>query len=419
MLHLFRSKKNSLKWILWVVIMALGAGMVLLFVDPPSGPSGAFGQDLATVCERTISIAEFQRNYRQMLQQYEEQFNLSKQDPNLLKQLRLGEQALNQLISDYAVSCEAERLGLSATDQEISRKIVTYPVFQDAASGQFIGVERYQQILQANNLTTSEFEDGIRRQILHGKLVHLLTDGIEPGPEAVKREYADRNLESKVRYVFFDKDDVRDEDIEQEELREFFEANSSQYTIPEQRKIKYLSVPLDADRVEVSPAMLEARMSEIPESLQIRASHILFRVPPEGDFTEARRKARRVLAEIRKGADFAEMARLHSEDESAAAGGDLEFFGSGQMVPEFEKAAFALAEGGVSDPVKTPFGIHLIKATSVPASVEESQRQVAEFQLRREEMEKAAEGRARSLLAELKAGWSGRNRSWRGRPGVG
>ena len=87
---------------------------------------------------------------------------------------------------------------------------------------------------------------------------------------------------------------------------------------------------------------------------QIRASHIL---------VEDDRLADKLYDRISKGADFASLAKKHSKCPSGKKGGDLGFFHKGQMVPEFEKAAFDLDMNGLSKPVKTKFGYHLIKVT--------------------------------------------------------
>ncbi|WP_281273759.1 peptidylprolyl isomerase [Biomaibacter acetigenes] len=101
-------------------------------------------------------------------------------------------------------------------------------------------------------------------------------------------------------------------------------------------------------------------MFKLP-SPEIRASHIL--VPTEDE-------ANKVLAEIKAGEDFAELARKYSTDPgSKDKGGDLGYFGKGKMVPEFEKAAFALKQGEVSQPVKTQFGYHIIKVTGERTSL--------------------------------------------------
>jgi peptidyl-prolyl cis-trans isomerase C len=104
---------------------------------------------------------------------------------------------------------------------------------------------------------------------------------------------------------------------------------------------------------------------------QVRASHILCKVDPKATKAEkekAKEKAEKLLKEIKGGKDFAELARANSDCPSKEKGGDLDFFGQGQMVPEFEKAAFALKPGEVSDVVETQFGYHIIKVTEKKAA---------------------------------------------------
>jgi len=103
---------------------------------------------------------------------------------------------------------------------------------------------------------------------------------------------------------------------------------------------------------------------------QVRASHILIKpdtTDPNADPNEAkataRAKAQDLLKQIKDGADFSELAKTNSSCPSSAKGGDLNFFGRGQLVPPFEKAAFALKVGQVSDVVETQFGYHIIKVT--------------------------------------------------------
>jgi peptidyl-prolyl cis-trans isomerase C len=99
---------------------------------------------------------------------------------------------------------------------------------------------------------------------------------------------------------------------------------------------------------------------------QVRASHILVRVAPDADAkTKAQAKAEidSVLKDVKGGGDFAKLAQQHSQDGSAAQGGDLGYFPRGQMVPEFDKVAFTLPVGQVSGIVTTQFGYHILKVT--------------------------------------------------------
>ncbi len=96
----------------------------------------------------------------------------------------------------------------------------------------------------------------------------------------------------------------------------------------------------------------------------VKASHILVKSEEGADeakVAEAKKKIEKVLAEVKKGADFAAAAKQYSEGPSGPNGGDLGFFSRGQMVPPFEEKAFALKKGQISDIVKTKFGFHIIK----------------------------------------------------------
>lgn len=104
---------------------------------------------------------------------------------------------------------------------------------------------------------------------------------------------------------------------------------------------------------------------------QVRASHILITPKKDEGSTDAtpeekakaKAKAEGLLKQIKEGADFAALAKANSDCPSAAKGGDLNFFGRGQMVPPFDKVAFAMETGKISDLVETRFGYHIIKVT--------------------------------------------------------
>jgi peptidyl-prolyl cis-trans isomerase C len=136
----------------------------------------------------------------------------------------------------------------------------------------------------------------------------------------------------------------------------------------------------------------------------VRASHILIRVDEKAD-AAAKKRARteidEVLKQARAGADFAKLAQQHSQDGSAAQGGDLNYFPRGQMVPAFDKAAFALKPGQISNVVQTQFGYHIIKVTDHrPArtvSYDEASGQIKQFLT-----EQRKQQHAEAFIADLK-----------------
>jgi peptidyl-prolyl cis-trans isomerase C len=103
---------------------------------------------------------------------------------------------------------------------------------------------------------------------------------------------------------------------------------------------------------EAMKKVYEDASKQITSEVEVRARHIL---------VETEDEAKAVVEELKKGADFAELAKKKSKDPGASDGGDLGFFTKDQMVPEFSAVAFALEPGKTSDPVKSQFGWHVIK----------------------------------------------------------
>ncbi len=402
MLALFRRKQSGLKWVLWLVIFALGFGMVLFFVDAPATSStGLSSQEAAVVAGTTITASEFRTRYIQVVETYRKLYRLDQQDPKVVQQLRLGETALNGLIAEYAAVYGAEQLGLHVTDAETADFITRQPVFRE--SERFIGKDRYERILQANNLTIRQFEKGIQRRIAHDKLERILTDGIFSSPDEVEQEFRNRNQEVRVQYVAIDPAEIAPSEIEEEKLQGYYKDNQEKYRIGEKRTVRYVSVRVDPQTVTISEEQLQARLAEVTDTQQVRVSHILISAEEGEADGLARKKAEDLLKQIRGGGNFAVLAEEHSNDiGSSQRGGDLGFFGRGKMVPEFEEVAFSLKPGQISDLVRTPFGYHIIKGWEVAAKMADSRRPIAEFELRQNEAHKQAGELATKIANQLK-----------------
>lgn len=398
MLPVFRRKREWLKWLLLLVIVALGVTTVLLFVDTPTGLTGTIGtQEVARVSGEPITAAQFGRYYRQLVDIYRQAYNLQQNDPAALEQLGVGQAALNQLISQYAAYHAAQEMGLSVPPGELVERITE--MFQD--NGQFVGSERYREILRSNNLTPKEFEDSIRRSLMMEKLREILTDGIAPTPSEIREEYLETVQEVRIDYVMVDPSELLEETASDEELRSYYEENKESFRRPERRQIEFIRAYVSPTQVSVTPEQIEQELEGLPSEEQVHARHILIRA--EEDEAAARERAEELLLRVRGGEGFEKLAEQFSEDPgSAVRGGDLGFFGRGQMVPEFEEAAFGLEPGEVSGLVQTPFGFHIIMAIARTDS--SSRRPAAEYNARVAEAERQSEKLASELIEELRDG---------------
>jgi peptidyl-prolyl cis-trans isomerase D len=374
MLDRMRRHKAWLKWSLAIVVVAF----VLLYVPSfltPAGVGAAPSDVVATVEGREITVRAYQVAYQQQVGQlqgaYGDQIN-----EQLLRQLGIAQQVVQQLIDEEAVLAEADRLGVTVNDGELRSRIVRIPGFQE--DGRFIGTERYRQILASQRppLRESEFERQLRQALVAEKLQGAVTDWIQVSAADVEEEYRRRNERVQLELATFTADRFR-EGVEptDEEITVYFAANVEDYRVPEKRRVRYLSIDAEALRntMTTTPQEVEARYRQnlqtysTPE--QVRARHILFSTE-EADEAEVRAEAEAVLEQARGGGDFEALAREHSDDASnAPMGGDLDYFGRGAMVPEFENAAFALEPGEISDLVQTPYGFHIIKVEDKRAAM--------------------------------------------------
>lgn len=174
------------------------------------------------------------------------------------------------------------------------------------------------------------------------------------------------------------------------------------------RKREWITSRIETEP-EVAEAEIEGFYNENPDNFQqeeqVRASHILLMTPDdlsEEEVAEKKRALEAIAKKLEEGADFAELAKEHSEDPgSKEKGGDLDYFTRERMVPEFAEAAFSLKPGEVSDIVKTQFGYHLVKVTDKKEArtipLEESKERIEGF-LKEQKQQKALD----QLLTALK-----------------
>lgn len=219
---------------------------------------------------------------------------------------------------------------------------------------------------QAGQVVPPQFRDQVYRSILD-RLVsfHLLVQESGARQLSVEEEEVEAEL-ARLRGNFPTEEAFTQRLIEwQTDLETLRDETRKDLLIGKVLDLEVLPA-LKIDETGVR-AFYEQHQSEFRQPMAMRASHVLIAIgmdAGEAEKTKARSTAEDVRARARQGADFAALARQHSQDETTApAGGELGFVEQGQTVEPFEKALFALNPGEISEVVESPFGFHVIKAT--------------------------------------------------------
>ena len=366
MLDRMRRHKGWLKWSLALVVLTFVVFYIPDFLTTSTG--AAPNEVLAEVEGEPIMVGTFTRRYNAQVTAYRNAYGGQMND-QLLKQLGIDRQILQQLIDEEAMVAESRKQGMTVNDVEIRQRILALPGFQE--NGKFVGEQRYRQILQFQNppLSTTEFENSLRRALQIEKLRTALTGWMSVSDSDVIAEFRNRNEKVKLEIVPVTADAFKSQvTITDAELVPYFDKTKDKYRIGEKRKVKYALVNVDQVRATVTvpeaeiASFYQQNLAQYQSPAQVRASHILFKLEGKDD------KAVQALAEevLKKAkapnADFAALAKQYSEDDTNNMnGGDLDYFGRGRMVAEFEQAAFSMKAGEMSNLVKTAFGFHIIK----------------------------------------------------------
>ena len=410
MLDRMRRHKGWLKWSLALVVLTFVVFYIPDFLTTSTG--AAPSEVLAEVEGEPITVGAFTRRYNAQINAYRNAYGGQIND-QLIKQLGIDRQILNQLVDEEAMVAESRKQGLTVSDVEIRERILALPGFQE--NGKFVGEQRYRQILQFQNppMTTADFELSLRRALQIEKLRNALTGWMSVGDAEVAAEFRKRNEKVKLEVVPVTAEAFKSQvAVSDAEVAAAFEKSKELYRVGEKRKIKYALLNVDQLRQTITvpesevAAFYQQSLSQYQSPAQVRASHILFKTDGK-DESAVKAKAEEVLKMAQApGADFAALARKFSEDESNNAnGGDLDYFGRGRMVAEFEQAAFSMKNGEISDLVKTAFGFHIIKVVD---NKPETTRPLAEVRSEIEEQLKwrnaqaEAEKIAKSLEATVK-----------------
>ena len=326
---------------------------------------------LAVVNGTEIPYRDFQQNYERTIDSYKQQFG-GQLPQGFLQNSGLKEQVLDQLIQSELLRQGAEKAGIVIGKEAIQRKIKEMAAFNN--NGRF-DLANYKAVLERNKLSPTSFEAGIRNDLLMNRVLAALgAFSVVPGQE-VRQWIEYIGQEIKLAYAAVNSEDyIAQVKVADDALAAWYETAQHNYKTAPQCKLHYLSFHYNDDLKQVTvndeavPTYYREHADTYNTPEKRRARHILFKVAADDSpETKGAKKteAEKILAQIKKGGDFSQLAGQFSEDTTKAKGGDLGLFTRGQMVQPFEDSAFALKKGEVSGVVETVFGYHIIKLEEI------------------------------------------------------
>ncbi|HWS03320.1 MAG TPA: SurA N-terminal domain-containing protein, partial [Gammaproteobacteria bacterium] len=349
----------------------------------------------AMVNDVEITIPEYrfakQQQTQRMRNMLGEQF-----DSGLVNTAEFKSAVLNRLVEEELLVQAATTAGFAISDGLLAAQIHAIPDFQE--DGKF-SQKKYQQLLSQQGLNTQSFEQQYRRSLLINQYLGGLSGTAVVARQNVEQGMRLQGQERKLRYLRVPVARYQDKvEVKPEAVSAFYESNKARFMEPEQVKLQYLELSLDSltKGLTATDAEIEQMYASEKERLTVaeqrRARHILIKAE-EGASKDAvagaQKQAEDLVKRLRAGEDFAKLAKEFSQDPgSAAEGGDLGLFGKGMMVPEFDEATFSLAKDTISDPVRSPFGFHIIQVTEIQAAkipdLAEAREQIVEDVLRKQ-----------------------------------
>ena len=363
MAGVFDNKKAGVRILFGVFIGVIALSMLLYLVPQGSNTAENATDVVARIDNQVVTLADINQ-----------QLNEIRQRNPIPRQLEglYANQILKQLVFQKEIEYEAKRLGVTVSDKERADRIRQY--LPTAFNGDtFVGMDTYsREVQQRFQMPVAVFEELIRTSLVEEKFRKLLTDGISVSPAEIQEEFRYENEKIKLDYAVARPEELAEKiNPDEAEIKSYFEQNKSKFQVPDKRIVRYGLLDLGQIRQSTTvsddelKAIYQKNIQQYEVSNRVHPEHILFFTTGKTDaeVAEIKKKAEDVLAQARKkGANFEDLAKKYSEDPgSKTKGGDLGWILQKQTVPEFEKTAFSLSPGQISDLVRTQYGFHIIK----------------------------------------------------------
>lgn len=375
--------------------------LVQLFLALIMVPFALFGVDAfirntgsvdeaATVGGAKISRLEFQQALREQQDRAQAQFG-GQLDPAMLDNPELRRAVLESLVNQKVFSLAAAKGNLHLNDNQLAEFIAADPELQE--DGRF-SQRKYDALVASRGKSRQAFEASLRQDIVFQQVMMPVANGVLPGKTASNQWLGIQLEEREVSELVLKPESYAAQvKIPAEAVKTFYEANRKQFETPEQVRVEYLVLSLDA----ISQA-------EQVSAEEVKKAYEATNGAAAKERDNARQKAEQVLAEVRKDPKrFAELAQKNSQDPgSKDKGGDLGFFGRGAMVKPFEDAVFKMKVGDISPVVESDFGFHVITLNEIRKGAGGEERRASHILISKPAGAKSFESERKEIEANLK-----------------
>ncbi len=284
----------------------------------------------------------------------------------------LRERALKNLVSEELLIQAADAAGFSVSDAAIAAEINSIDAFKQ--DGVF-SKERYQLVLRNQGMSPGQFEWTLKRELVANQMKSGIAFTAAATSDDFSRIYRLEAQQRRFDHLLLPQSLVADRvAVSDEDIEAYYSSHSDAYMSREQVRVQYIELSAAEMQLEgiIDETGIEALYEEQAERFvtpeERRARHILISTSDTGEqgVTDALARALAVADRLAGGEDFAAVAASASDDPvSSGSGGDLGFFGTGIMAPEFEQAVFTMQVGERSKPVQTEFGFHIIELLEI------------------------------------------------------
>jgi peptidyl-prolyl cis-trans isomerase D len=360
-------RKQAGSWIIKIILFAI----VVVFVFWGVGSfQSREANKVADVNGEIVSYEAYREVYDRMREQYRRAYGDAVNE-EMLKSMRLNEQALNQIVNRILMLQEAQRLNIQMAEKALDEAIFQIPAFQN--NGVF-NKEQAKFVLSQNNMTTADFRKSYREDLILDKLRALVVDGVSASAAEAREWYDWYGAEVDLEYLLFPTNRYLDLSVTEEEIADFFKANEREYLTDPQVKVSYLFFDPNAFKAQVNVTKEQigeyynTHPDEFKTEKTVEARHILLKLDEKADaksVDEIQQEAMKIYKLAMEGKPFADLAKKYSDDPSRDQGGQLGAFKKEDMVAPFAEKAFSMKAGEISEPVRTPFGWHIIKVEKV------------------------------------------------------